>query len=402
MVRVSVVTPCYNAARFIAAAVESIRAQTLGDWEMLVVDDGSTDGSPEIVAAIGDARVRVLRQANRGPSAARNAGVRETRGAYVAFLDADDIALPDRLAAQAAVLDGEPDLAVVASGYQWIDACGRVLPAEHSWQYPFELNALRDWLFDCPLVPSATMIRRSAWAEVGGFEEKLRGGEDWHFWMRLVLSGHRMAWLRQVVCHYRRLPTGLASDGARMARDCTEVLHEIISRADFPAGLSEAARQGLALRHVDGAKREFSAGLWRAGRADLAEAIELDAALLAGRPCRIESELLNAALDPLTPEPLAFLATALAHLPDSASWLRERHDETLHLYYVAQAGRSLRARAYRRSAEHAVLAIAQDPAAFGGRHAWRRFARSLLGRARARATRTARRGDRRPISAAHV
>lgn len=381
MPRVSVVTPCYNAARFVAATVQSIRDQTMTDWEMLVVDDGSNDGSAAIVRAIGDSRVHVLHQANAGPSAARNAGVAAARGAFIAFLDADDLALPHRLAAQAALLDADPDLAVVASGYQWIDEHGAVLPAAHSWQYPFELNALRDWLFDCPLVPSATMIRRDAWEAVGGFETALRGGEDWHFWIRLVFDGWRMAWLKEVVTHYRRLPTGLASDGARMARDCTAVLYEVIAHPSFPPDLADAARQGLALRHVDGAKREFAAGLWREGRTDLTEAIELDPGLLAGRPCRIEMELLNVALDPLTPDPVAFLATAFAHLPDNAEWLRERRDDALWHYHAVQADRSLRAHAYRRAAAHAAHVLAQQPGMLGDRRAWSAVGRLFARRA---------------------
>jgi len=383
MPRVSVITPCYNAARFVAATVQSIRDQTMADWEMLVVDDGSTDGSPSIVRAIADTRVRVIEQHNAGPSAARNAGIAAARGAFIAFLDADDLALPHRLAVQVAHLDADPDLAVVASGYEWIDADGAVLPAAHSWQYPFELNALRDWLFDCPLVPSATMIRRDAWAAVGGFETALRGGEDWHFWMRLVLDGWRLAWLKEVVTQYRRLPTGLASDGARMARDCTAVLHDIIARPGFPPALATAAREGLALRHVDGAKREFATGLWRDGRTDLHEAIELDPNLLAGRPCRIEMELLNVALDPLTPDPIGFLTAAFAYLPDNAEWLRERRDDALWRYHAVQAERSARARAYRRAAAHAVQALAQHPGILADRRTWSAVSRLVTRRSAA-------------------
>ena len=377
MPRVSVVTPCFNAARFIPATVQSVRGQTLVDWEMVVVDDGSSDGSPELLERLGDPRVRVLRQANAGPSAARNTGIAAARGTYIAFLDADDIALPHRLAAQASVLDADPGLAAAASGYEWIDAQGGILPAAHAWQFPFELNTLRDWLFDCPLVPSATMIRRDACIALGGFEVSLRGGEDWHFWMRLVLSGRRLVWDKQVVAHYRRLPNGLASDGVRMARDCTAVLHDIIAHPGFPSTLADAARRGLALRHVDGAKRLFATGLWREGRDDLRAAIDLDPALLAGRPCRIEGELVSLALDPLTCDPLAFLAAAFDHLPQSAAGLRDRRDDALLGYHAALAQRSLQARTYRMAAMHALLAIAQRPALLTKRRFWS-FAGQLI------------------------
>lgn len=371
MPRVSVVTPCFNAAEFIDATIASLQAQSLTDWEMVVVDDGSSDGSPQRVEACGDARVRLLRQANAGPSAARNAGIAAARSEYIAFLDADDLALPQRLAAQAAVLDADPALAVVASGFTWIDAAGAPLPSPHSWQYPFDLNALRDWLFDCPLVPSATMIRRAAWQAVGGFDPALRGGEDWHFWLRLVLAGQRMAWLKEVVTLYRRLPTGLAADGVRMARDCTAVLCQVLERDDFPPHLDALGLQALALRHVDGVKRQFAAGLWREGRAELATALRLDPSLLHGDPSRIELELVNGALDPLCADPLRWLWTAFDFLPEEAAALRPRRDNATWHYHVVAYGRARQARDRRTAWHHALRAAAEQPWRAADPRTWR-------------------------------
>jgi hypothetical protein len=382
MPRVSIITPAYNAAPFLPATIASVQAQTLTDWEMVIVDDGSQDGSAELAEACPDPRVRVLRRANTGPSSARNAGIAAARSEYIAFLDADDVALPHRLAAQAARLDASPELAVVASGIEWIDADGVLVRSPHSWQYPFDLNALRDWLYDCPVLPSATMMRRHAWAAVGGFDPALRGGEDWHFWMRLVLAGYRFEWLREVVTLYRRLPTGLAADATRMARDCTAVLRWVMAHPAFPPALAEDGRQALALRHVDGAKREFAAGLWREGRDDLERALALDPALLHGRPSRIECELVNLALDPLIDAPLDTLWTAFDFLPERAAALRPRRDEAAWHYHRIGAAHAFACGETRRALRHVVDAAAEMPEHLLSPSAWRRGLGLLAGNVR--------------------
>ena len=359
--RLSVVTPCYNAAPFIGATVRSALQQTLVDLEVIVVDDGSTDESPAVVAAIDDPRVRLVHRTNAGPAAARNTGIAAARSEYIAFLDADDLALPDRMATQLAALEANGALAVVASGYVWIDDRGRELPSFHSWQGDFDLNDLGQWLFDCPLVPSAVAMRRSAWATVDGFDESFCGPEDWHFWLRLVLARQPMAWLKRVVAHYRRLPTSLSSDGRRMVRECTRVLRDIRARPEFPAALDAACTQAIALRYLDGAKRQFAAGWWEEGRFSLGEALRLDPFLIGGNPCRIEQELLNVALDPLVADPLAMIETAFAYLPIGAVALRERRDATVYRFELHSAQRCARSGDLVGALRHLVLAAALRP-----------------------------------------
>jgi len=359
--RLSVVTPCYNAAPYIGATVRSALQQTIEDLEVIVVDDGSTDESPAVVAAIRDPRVRLVHRINAGPAAARNTGIAAARSEYIVFLDADDLALPDRMAAQLAVLEANPALAVVASGYVWIDDRDREVPSFHSWQGDFDLNDLGHWLFDCPLVPSAVAMRRRAWAAVGGFDESFCGPEDWHFWLRLVLARQPMTWLKRVVARYRRLPTSLSSDGRRMVRECTRVLRDIRARPEFPRALDDACTQAIAIRYLDGAKRQFAAGWWEEGRLSLGEALRLDPSLLAEDPCRIELELLNVALDPLVADPLAFIETAFAYLPSGAVALRERRDATVYRFELHSAQRCMRSRDVAGAFRHLLLAAALRP-----------------------------------------
>ena len=111
--RVSVIIPCFNHGRFLRHAADSVLAQTLADIELIIVDDGSTDDTPAVLAGLDDRRVRTCRTSNRGVSAARNAGLDMVRGEFVAFLDADDLWEPDKLARQVAIMDAEPDVTLV-------------------------------------------------------------------------------------------------------------------------------------------------------------------------------------------------------------------------------------------------------------------------------------------------
>ena len=313
--RVSIVIPCYNAAAFVGATIRSVLAQTCDDWELLAVDDGSTDATAEIIRSFGDERIRYVYQANRGPGSARNLGVLLARAPYIAFLDADDLALPHRLATQSHMLDDCPDVDVIGSGYVWVDGTGTELPWHHQWMDWPSLEGLCPWLYGCPLVPSATILRRSAYLAVAGMEEDLLGGEDWNLWMKLALAGSTMIWQREVVCHYRIRRDSLSNRALSMSRDCPLALQRILDDPRFPPSLRADGRLGLALRYLDSMKRLYLARQWETGSAALQKALHLDPTLAEGRPSRLEDELIVATLSPLVADPSETLGDMLAHLP---------------------------------------------------------------------------------------
>lgn len=186
---VSVLMPAYNAAAYLAAAVESLLGQSFGDFELIVVDDGSTDATDEVLAGIRDPRVVVHRQPeNRGLVAALNLALVMARGRYIARQDADDLSLPQRLAAQVEELDRRADLVLLGTAYQVIDsdcevtACHRppASDTEIRWQM----------LFHNAFAHSSVMIRRSA-LEAGGlrYEESRVPAEDYFLWSRLLELG---------------------------------------------------------------------------------------------------------------------------------------------------------------------------------------------------------------------
>lgn len=183
---VSVVIPAYNAAGFIARAVDSVLAQTWQRREILVVNDGSTDATVQVLEAYGDA-IRVIHQANGGLSSARNRGIKEAAGELIAFLDADDRWLPDKLARQVAILAANPEIGFCSTRTR-VEAPDGTASGE--WLCPQLEGTLLRTLFlrngSIPGSGSGVMARRHLFDRVGRFDQTLRSLEDIDMWMRLA------------------------------------------------------------------------------------------------------------------------------------------------------------------------------------------------------------------------
>ncbi len=190
---VSVVIPVFNGARFLAACLDSVAAQSYERLEVVVVDDGSTDGG--LAAARGRAGVRVLRQANRGVAAARNAGVAASSGELVAFLDQDDLWAEEKTARQVEAMARRPDAAATVVHMRTFLEPGTAPPA---WLRPETLE--RPF---AAYTPSALMVRRHVFDALGPFEVSLRDAADGDFLLRLVEAGQEVAVLDEVLLHRR-------------------------------------------------------------------------------------------------------------------------------------------------------------------------------------------------------
>lgn len=206
--RVTVLTAVHNGEAYLAEAIESVLAQTCPDFELLLVDDGSTDRSREIARSYADPRIRILEnERNVGLARSLNRGLAEARGALVARLDADDVCEPERLARQVAFLDAHPDVALLGSGYTEIDAQGRPgrvlrLPTAHA-------DLCWALLFYCPFVHSAAMIRKDAvLGAVGPYDETLSYSMDYELWRRIARR-LRVANLPEPLVRYRLSPSSM-------------------------------------------------------------------------------------------------------------------------------------------------------------------------------------------------
>ena len=187
MPRVSVIIPAYNRAQYILETLESIFAQTYTDYEIIVIDDGSTDDTRDVLQPLIDVeRIRYIFQENQGVSAARNHGIRLAEGELIAFLDTDDINHLEKLALQAAYLDDHPDVALVHSNFTRFDDSGAEFgrrDTSHLTGFVYRAMLL-DWSVLIP--PSVVMVRADALREAGDFDESMAWAEDIDVWRRIA------------------------------------------------------------------------------------------------------------------------------------------------------------------------------------------------------------------------
>lgn len=214
--RVSIVIPSYNHARYLGDAIQSVLKQKYRDYEIIVVDDGSTDHTRQVVEEFGEA-VRYIWQENRGLSGARNTGIRAANGEYIGLLDADDVYLDHYLSTLVPILDANPDAAAVYCGFQFVDEKKQPLPQVGNRVVPPEqfYAALIDGNF---IIAQCMLVRRSCYEQVGPFDEKLRACEDWDMWLRIA-RGHKVLGMPEILTWYRLLPGSMSSDPQRMERN---------------------------------------------------------------------------------------------------------------------------------------------------------------------------------------
>jgi glycosyltransferase involved in cell wall biosynthesis len=230
---ISVVVPCYNAAPYVRDAVLSVLAQTRAPMEVLVIDDGSTDGSAAVIHAIDDPRVHYHHQPNAGVAAARNLGLDRARGDFVGFLDADDTWRPLALEVLASMLESSPDIVCAFADFERFDeATGRIIgtqlrlypelarlptrPLPRPNSFRLEGDAFSELIrySDVPAFSSGMLYRRTA-ASAVHFDPSLRVCEDMAFFLRVLLHG-TVAFSREVLCDVRRHPGNLTKDYNRI------------------------------------------------------------------------------------------------------------------------------------------------------------------------------------------
>lgn len=287
--RISVIVPCYNAARYVGAALRSVLAQEGERLELIVVDDGSSDGSADLVVQ-GFPGVTLLRQTNQGAAAARNLGVRHASGEWIAFLDADDLWLPGKIAAQWRAIDTKDAPRLVYTAWQeWTGEAVEPVPDDlaslligvdepdnwrgpSGWIYP-------QLLLDCAVWTSTVMLHRSLFEEIGFFDTWLQVGEDYDFWLR-ASRVTAMVRVSRPYALYRKHPQSLTKS-APAANYRGIVIERALSRWGFigPDGAQANAshvRRALAQSWSDCAWAHLQAGDLRPAREASLHAMRVD------------------------------------------------------------------------------------------------------------------------------
>lgn len=236
---ISVVIPLYNKEHQIAKTLRTVLCQTFQDFEIVIVNDGSTDGSVSEVEKISDSRIRLINQANAGVSAARNKGIEEARGEYIALLDADDEWYPDYLSTQMHLAETYPECDIFITNYQFKDEFGKTTPTTiHNLPFAGIHGILSNYFHvastsNPPICSISIVARIKAFQEIGGFPIGITSGEDLLTWARLACR-YRIAYCNQVHAIYYtpttgptgKVPTDLKSTKDAVGRGLLELLEQ--------------------------------------------------------------------------------------------------------------------------------------------------------------------------------
>lgn len=331
---VSVIIPAYNQSHYLAAAVQSVIDQTYPDLEIIIVDDGSTDNTPQVTRQFSDSRIRYIRQANRGLAAARNTGINAAQGELLSFLDSDDLFLPEKIEVLLREFEFDSDLGFVAGQAQLIDQNGFRL------DHPFftRLNPEpAELLLGNPFHVGSVLLQRSWQIKVGLFEESLRSYEDWDYWLRLVLAGCRMKVIDQPVSLYRFHTAQMTRNGAQMTTATQAVLQRIYERTDLPANWLDLKPEAYANAYLRAAAQAYLNEEYLAAHGFLRSVLSLKPSLSENQARELHQRFSGWAELPKSIPPAQFLEKIYTHLPEELKDLENRKGTVLGSAFLNQA-----------------------------------------------------------------
>ena len=232
MPNVSVIIPTYQRANLVSKTIESVLAQTYTDYEIIVVNDGSTDNTREVLARFGD-KINVIHQENKGASAARNTGIMASQGRYIAFVDDDDLWVPKKLEKQVKSFESNPNIGLVCSNmffFKYNDVSADVADVWAPTSHP--PGVLQDWILlfigDFILMPTV-VVRRECLDEVGLFDQTLTSCEDYDLWLRII-EKFSVHFLNEPLALYHLSANSLSTNKERMLLNEIRVKEKAFSR----------------------------------------------------------------------------------------------------------------------------------------------------------------------------
>ena len=261
---VSVIIPAYNQAQYIGRTLESVIQQRFRDYEIIVVNDGSTDDTSQVLEDYRE-HIQLITQANAGPSAARNTGIKASRGELIAFLDSDDLWMPDMLSSTVEFLNTHQECDWVCGAWNHIDEHGNMISEvrDMSWHHDIVdrgqlLQELALWnLF----LVHVLLLRRRLFECCGAFDESLRAAEDWDLWLRLAAHGHTLGIIDRHVASYRRHGSSMTFRPQGMKDAALRVVTKFYSTPHLPQEIMELRTHARIHIHLYVAQFYQDAGL---------------------------------------------------------------------------------------------------------------------------------------------
>lgn len=232
MPRVSVIIPTYNCDRFLPEAIDSVLMQTYQDYEIIIIDDGSTDQTCQVLESYSK-KIRYFYQQNQGVAVARNLGLEMATGELIAFLDHDDFWLPQKLELQVTCFQENPQIGIVHSGWRRVNAQGEKIVDIEPWHYAPKLD-LETWLQWKPILPSAMIFARHWLTQVGGFDYRFSQTSDVDMVFRLSLLGCHAEWVKYINVCYRQHQNNTIHNGLEQAENMVAVMNTFFSKPNIP------------------------------------------------------------------------------------------------------------------------------------------------------------------------
>lgn len=225
------ILPCYNGENFIREAIESVLCQTYEDFEVIVIDDGSTDNTRTVASSFEDRRIRYFYKKNEGVSTSRNYGIKLAKGRYIAFIDYDDLWLPEKLELQLQEIEKQQDVYLVYSWFYIIDSKGKIIDK-------IKVQGFRNFLQELLLVgniigsPSGMLIKKEVFENIGGFDSYLSTSADWDLWIRIAYR-YKLSGVNKFLFKYRIHDTNMHCDIITQEHDTKRILNKFFSNASL-------------------------------------------------------------------------------------------------------------------------------------------------------------------------
>ncbi len=357
--KVSVIIPTYNHDRFVGQAVDSVLAQTYPDFEVIVVDDGSTDSTQTVLAQYGK-RIKYIYQENKGQPAARNKGLLASQGVYLLFLDSDDIISPSKLELQVSLLEARPDFGLVYSGRQYISQDGKVLGEVRPNR---QGQLLKDMLLRRFILGTTgvVVVRRECFTKAGLFDESLLKGDDTDLWCRIARAGYAFGCVEQPLIQYR-----IRQDGLHLNVSPQDIqyrfasLDKFFADPDLPDDIKALRTEVYGVVHYETAMRYYRAGKIDLGQDHIRKAISTHPRLSSDKEWLL-AWITSAVADPRIADPLQLINLILDNLPAEAITLHSLRRLIKGKYHLTTIFHEYQNRRLKAIPRHIVPAVLGDP-----------------------------------------
>jgi glycosyltransferase involved in cell wall biosynthesis len=373
--KVSVIIPAYNQGNYLREAIQSVLDQTYPNYEIIIVDDGSTDHTCEVAHEFSDDRVMYFYQANRGLSGARNTGIRHATGDYLSYLDSDDKFTPEKLAYLVKELEDKPDIGLVAGQAIPINEDGFRVGKTYNRPIP---EIPQQLLLGNPLHVGSVLIRRT-WQEIAGdFDETLRSYEDWDMWLRLVKLGCLTGWVPKPVSLYRFHTQQMTRNSRQMTEATFSVLDKFFDDPDLTEEWLDMKDRAYSSAHLRATASYYQSKEYASAQKHLVRASELDPDLLANNAEPLARRLSAFINSPKITNPLQFLENIYAHLPDELEVLRKQSKYYLSETAIQQAFEAYEQGEMRKARQATLRAVRYRPGWLGNRGVFTILIRSIF------------------------